>query len=81
MSKYEHLDFPESDSVTMTGKVVSVSNNGYARRIVWLDNGRTFRIIKSQLAFAIDNKEYREESHTFVMTPSGIYLKHFKAID
>ena len=66
----------DGKAFAVSGRVESVINDGYAKRTVFLDNGRSFRIIKSQIAYAIENTEYRENVHTFYLTHSGIYLSH-----
>lgn len=55
-----------------TGKVTKVVSTGYACRRIVLDNVRPFELEPHvQLAFEIDNAEFRDHAHTFLLNERG----------
>lgn len=65
-----------------TGKVTAIETTGYASRRVQITNSNgeslTAKLTRSGLAFKIDNREFADNAHTFVMADNmeieDIYL-------
>lgn len=62
---------------TITGKVVNVIRHGHTyygnpTMSVQLDTGETYRISNNAgLVYGIENREFRDEPHTFALTRAG----------
>ena len=62
---------------TVTGKVVNTIRHGHTyygnpMMSVTLDNGETYRITNDAgIAYSIENLEYKETAHTFILTRAG----------